>query len=286
MWSLGLTVKREVNCGKLGPLAVCNVVSRWSPPRPSLPAPLGSNPGAPPLRTNRPNQPPPPLPAPLHTGQLCEYWPTPPSVSIFSVSVASIGSNPSVLMFIIVVVVIPSCTVISPFVFSIYWDLDVQTNAVIRERLPTNHLPPHPEIELQRAQLVTKLRQHYHELCHQREGTITPERGRQGTLLIHEGYGWPSQFSLLVCRSDKKCSHHSVKFSEEFWLSDAELQWNNREESPVTLKLHEQLIVITFYSEIWLMCQPSVSLPLSQILLTETSDIFSDVTGKLDMMTS
>ncbi|KAG8007221.1 Phosphorylated CTD-interacting factor 1 [Nibea albiflora] len=36
----------------------------------------------------------------------------------------------------------------------IYWDLDVQTNAVIRERAPANHLPPHPEIELQRAQLV------------------------------------------------------------------------------------------------------------------------------------
>lgn len=60
-------------------------------------------------------------------------------------------------------------------VFSIYWDLDTQTNAVIREHPPTNHLPPHPEMELQRAQLVTKLRQHYHELCHQREGTLTPD---------------------------------------------------------------------------------------------------------------
>lgn len=58
---------------------------------------------------------------------------------------------------------------------SIYWDLDVQTNAVIKEASPANHLPPHPEIELQRAQLVTKLRQHYHELCHQREGAV----GRQ-----------------------------------------------------------------------------------------------------------
>ena len=57
-------------------------------------------------------------------------------------------------------------------IFSIYWDLDIQTNAVIREHPPPNHLPPHPEIELQRAQLVTKLRQHYHELCHQREGTV------------------------------------------------------------------------------------------------------------------
>lgn len=57
--------------------------------------------------------------------------------------------------------------------FRIYWDLDIQTNAVIKERAPFNYLPPHPEIELQRAQLTTKLRQHYHELCYQREGRHT-----------------------------------------------------------------------------------------------------------------
>uniref|UniRef100_A0A8C8MES9 mRNA (2'-O-methyladenosine-N(6)-)-methyltransferase n=1 Tax=Oncorhynchus tshawytscha TaxID=74940 RepID=A0A8C8MES9_ONCTS len=56
----------------------------------------------------------------------------------------------------------------------IYWDLDIQTNAVIRERAPANHLPPHPEIELQRAHLTTKLRQHYQELCYQREGIEPP----------------------------------------------------------------------------------------------------------------
>ncbi|XP_068598718.1 mRNA (2'-O-methyladenosine-N(6)-)-methyltransferase [Brachionichthys hirsutus] len=65
----------------------------------------------------------------------------------------------------------------------IYWDLDVQTNAVIREHPPTNHLPPHPEIELQRAQLVTKLRQHYHELCHQREGIDPPRESFNRWLL-------------------------------------------------------------------------------------------------------
>uniref|UniRef100_A0A3Q0S7H3 mRNA (2'-O-methyladenosine-N(6)-)-methyltransferase n=1 Tax=Amphilophus citrinellus TaxID=61819 RepID=A0A3Q0S7H3_AMPCI len=65
----------------------------------------------------------------------------------------------------------------------IYWDLDVQTNAVIREQAPANHLPPHPEIELQRAQLVTKLRQHYHELCHQREGIDPPRESFNRWLL-------------------------------------------------------------------------------------------------------
>ncbi|KAK1901225.1 mRNA (2'-O-methyladenosine-N(6)-)-methyltransferase [Dissostichus eleginoides] len=65
----------------------------------------------------------------------------------------------------------------------IYWDLDVQTNAVIREHPPANHLHPHPEIELQRAQLVTKLRQHYHELCHQREGIDPPRESFNRWLL-------------------------------------------------------------------------------------------------------
>ncbi|KAM3850196.1 mRNA (2'-O-methyladenosine-N(6)-)-methyltransferase [Diretmus argenteus] len=65
----------------------------------------------------------------------------------------------------------------------IYWDLDIQTNAVIRERPPANHLPPHPEIELQRAQLVTKLRQHYHELCYQREGIDPPRESFNRWLL-------------------------------------------------------------------------------------------------------
>uniref|UniRef100_A0A665X9U0 mRNA (2'-O-methyladenosine-N(6)-)-methyltransferase n=1 Tax=Echeneis naucrates TaxID=173247 RepID=A0A665X9U0_ECHNA len=68
-------------------------------------------------------------------------------------------------------------------VLSIYWDLDIQTNAVIREHPPANHLPPHPEIELQRAQLVTKLRQHYHELCHQREGIDPPRESFNRWLL-------------------------------------------------------------------------------------------------------
>ncbi|KAK9529661.1 hypothetical protein VZT92_013740 [Zoarces viviparus] len=66
----------------------------------------------------------------------------------------------------------------------IYWDLDAQTNAVIREHPPDNHLlPPHPEMELLRAQLVTKLRQHYHELCHQREGIDPPRESFNRWLL-------------------------------------------------------------------------------------------------------
>ncbi|KAM4613199.1 mRNA (2'-O-methyladenosine-N(6)-)-methyltransferase isoform 2-T4 [Polymixia lowei] len=66
----------------------------------------------------------------------------------------------------------------------VYWDLELPTNAVIRERAQaTQLLPPHPEIELQRAQLVTKLRQHYQELCHQREGIDPPRESFNRWLL-------------------------------------------------------------------------------------------------------
>ncbi|KAJ8401340.1 hypothetical protein AAFF_G00385710 [Aldrovandia affinis] len=66
---------------------------------------------------------------------------------------------------------------------AVYWDLDVPTNAVIKERAPADHLPPHPEIELQRAQLTGKLRQHYHELCYQREGIEPPRESFNRWLL-------------------------------------------------------------------------------------------------------
>uniref|UniRef100_A0A8C4ZQ71 Phosphorylated CTD interacting factor 1 n=1 Tax=Gadus morhua TaxID=8049 RepID=A0A8C4ZQ71_GADMO len=66
---------------------------------------------------------------------------------------------------------------------SVYWDLDIPTNAVIRERPPDPQLPPHPEVELHRAQLVTKLRQHYLELCHQREGIDPPRESFNRWLL-------------------------------------------------------------------------------------------------------
>ncbi|XP_056461571.1 mRNA (2'-O-methyladenosine-N(6)-)-methyltransferase-like [Gadus chalcogrammus] len=65
----------------------------------------------------------------------------------------------------------------------VYWDLDIPTNAVIRERPPDPQLPPHPEVELHRAQLVTKLRQHYLELCHQREGIDPPRESFNRWLL-------------------------------------------------------------------------------------------------------
>ncbi|XP_043946164.1 mRNA (2'-O-methyladenosine-N(6)-)-methyltransferase [Protopterus annectens] len=56
----------------------------------------------------------------------------------------------------------------------VYWDLDVQTNAVLKERGPSDKYPPHPEVEMLRSHLILKLRQHYQELCQQREGIDPP----------------------------------------------------------------------------------------------------------------
>lgn len=41
---------------------------------------------------------------------------------------------------------------------------------MIKQRAPSEVLSPHPEVELLRSQLILKLRQHYRELCQQREG--------------------------------------------------------------------------------------------------------------------
>ena len=55
--------------------------------------------------------------------------------------------------------------------FSPYWNFDIPTNVIIYERKPsTTDLPPHPEIEILRAQLMAKLRTNYQEMCHSREG--------------------------------------------------------------------------------------------------------------------
>jgi len=54
--------------------------------------------------------------------------------------------------------------------FRPFWNFDIPTNAIIYERLPVFAPPPHPDTELLRAQLVSKLRKTYQELCHSREG--------------------------------------------------------------------------------------------------------------------
>ncbi|KAL3859388.1 hypothetical protein ACJMK2_009611 [Sinanodonta woodiana] len=69
------------------------------------------------------------------------------------------------------------------FTYSPYWNFDVPTNAVIYERAPLTLPPPHPELELLRSQLTSKLRQQYQELCHSREGIDAPSESFNRWLL-------------------------------------------------------------------------------------------------------
>ncbi|KAH9507644.1 mRNA (2'-O-methyladenosine-N(6)-)-methyltransferase [Bulinus truncatus] len=55
-----------------------------------------------------------------------------------------------------------------------FWNFDIPTNAVIKERAPLHLPPPHPEIESFRSTLVLKLRHLYHDMCLSRENMEAP----------------------------------------------------------------------------------------------------------------
>lgn len=69
------------------------------------------------------------------------------------------------------------------FVLSGPWDLEVSTNIVILEKTPSLLPLTHPEVEQYRANLVMKLRQHYQEMCHSREGIDSPKESFNRWLL-------------------------------------------------------------------------------------------------------
>ena len=51
-----------------------------------------------------------------------------------------------------------------------FWNFTIQSGVVTLECRPSGVLPPHPDVEQMRAQLVFKLRQSYEEMCMAREG--------------------------------------------------------------------------------------------------------------------
>ncbi|CAG5118671.1 unnamed protein product [Candidula unifasciata] len=55
-----------------------------------------------------------------------------------------------------------------------FWNFEVPSNAVVRERAPLHLSPPHPDIEAFRYDQVMKLRQSYQELCLHQEGIDAP----------------------------------------------------------------------------------------------------------------
>lgn len=56
--------------------------------------------------------------------------------------------------------------------YSSSWNLEIPTNVIIYEREMNDMYPPHPEVEVTRSQMVTKLRQQYEESCLTREGDL------------------------------------------------------------------------------------------------------------------
>ncbi|XP_076687419.1 phosphorylated CTD-interacting factor 1 isoform X3 [Andrena cerasifolii] len=61
------------------------------------------------------------------------------------------------------------------FVLAGPWDLEIPTNVIIYERVPSNLPHIHPEAEALRCSLLAKLRQCYQELCHTRESIDAPK---------------------------------------------------------------------------------------------------------------
>ncbi|XP_070536314.1 mRNA (2'-O-methyladenosine-N(6)-)-methyltransferase-like isoform X2 [Ptychodera flava] len=70
-----------------------------------------------------------------------------------------------------------------PGFVSPYWNFGIQTNAMIFERKPIDVLPPHPDIELERATLTNRLRLHYQDLCQNRENIDAPKESFNRWLL-------------------------------------------------------------------------------------------------------
>lgn len=61
------------------------------------------------------------------------------------------------------------------FILTGPWDLEIQTNVVIFERLPTTMPQPHPEIEALRGAAVMKLIKIYEDTCMRRENIKAPK---------------------------------------------------------------------------------------------------------------
>nr|CAG4651643.1 EOG090X02BU [Triops cancriformis] len=61
------------------------------------------------------------------------------------------------------------------FILAGPWDLEVTTNVIIWERVASIMPHPHPDVEILRCNLLAKLRQSYHEMCHSREGVEAPK---------------------------------------------------------------------------------------------------------------
>uniref|UniRef100_A0A182IIZ6 Uncharacterized protein n=1 Tax=Anopheles atroparvus TaxID=41427 RepID=A0A182IIZ6_ANOAO len=63
------------------------------------------------------------------------------------------------------------------------WDLEVATNVLIYERLPTTFPQPYPEVEALRGSLTLRLAKTYEDLCNKRESIAPPKDSFQRWLM-------------------------------------------------------------------------------------------------------
>lgn len=61
------------------------------------------------------------------------------------------------------------------FILAGPWDLEIPTNVIMFDRIPTTYPPPHPEIEAMRWSLTMKLIKTYDDLCQKRENINAPK---------------------------------------------------------------------------------------------------------------
>lgn len=61
------------------------------------------------------------------------------------------------------------------FILAGPWDLEIPTNVIMYDRVPTTFPPPHPEIEALRAALTIRLINNYTDLCQKRESITAPK---------------------------------------------------------------------------------------------------------------
>lgn len=61
------------------------------------------------------------------------------------------------------------------FILAGPWDLEIPTNVIMFDRVPSTFPPPHPEIEASRGALTMKLVKTYEDLCQKRENIKAPK---------------------------------------------------------------------------------------------------------------
>lgn len=172
--------------------------SLWDPPHlvanNQLTDPLGIN-------SSTEHQPPSPVPSSPVTSGNPPGWPL--------VRLSSIGEKRSLSMDESTVGGTPAKR---PYVVPGPWSLETPSNSVIWEKLPCLMHHVHPEVELLRGQLMSKLRQQYIEMCKSRENLEAPKQSLNRWLLerkLHDK-GPDPLFPSACLNEISKAMYHEI----------------------------------------------------------------------------